>query len=58
MNDGRVGYRSSPAHRVDAFAGVLRRHDYFCTVRQARGTERNAACGQLVTGESERLKLV
>ncbi len=40
-------YRPSPAPRIRAFADALREHDVAVTVRDTRGREIDAACGQL-----------
>jgi 23S rRNA (adenine2503-C2)-methyltransferase len=40
-------YRSSPADRIDAFRRRIKAHGVECTVRDTRGRDIDAACGQL-----------
>jgi 23S rRNA (adenine2503-C2)-methyltransferase len=49
MNPTGRDLRPSPPARVDAFAATLRRAGHFTMVRQARGQDESAACGQLAT---------
>ena len=47
LNPGREGLAPSGEQRVLAFQQILRDRGYFCAIRQPRGLDENAACGQL-----------
>jgi 23S rRNA (adenine2503-C2)-methyltransferase len=48
MNVGREGLEPSSERRAVAFRQHLRGRGYFCAIRQPRGLDASAACGQLV----------
>lgn len=50
MNEGEeiCEYRSSSRDRIIRFQDILRKHGYTVFVRQSRGADISAACGQLV----------
>lgn len=41
-------YRRSSNNRIHAFSAILQRAGFVCTIRQTRGDDIDAACGQLV----------
>jgi 23S rRNA (adenine2503-C2)-methyltransferase len=45
-------YRSSPRRRIDEFRGYLQRHGVGATIRESRGEDIQAACGQLAGARS------
>jgi len=48
MNEGEIGeYRSSSRDRILRFQEILRKRGYTVFVRQSRGADISAACGQL-----------
>ncbi len=47
MNLGRAGLAPSSEARTASFRDHIRARGLFCAIRRARGTDRNAACGQL-----------
>ncbi len=49
-----TAYRSSPADRIEEFRQRLRRSGLIATTRKTRGTDIDAACGQLVGKVSDR----
>jgi 23S rRNA (adenine2503-C2)-methyltransferase len=49
VNPTGAEFRPSPPERVAAFRDRLRARGFFAMVRRARGGDRGAACGQLVT---------
>ncbi len=53
MNPGRDGLRPSP--RAEACRARLWARGYFCSIRQPRGRDADAACGQLATRLDPRL---
>src|SRR6185503_13752938 len=42
-----AGFRASPRDRIEAFQAILRRHGLNATIRESRGQDIQAACGQL-----------
>ena len=40
-------YQATPSERIEGFRGAVRRHGVECTVRDTRGRDIDAACGQL-----------
>lgn len=53
LNPTAAGFRRPAPARVAAFARALRRAGVNCTVRQEKGTEISAACGQLRTDTAQ-----
>ncbi|GAB4341674.1 MAG: 23S rRNA (adenine(2503)-C(2))-methyltransferase RlmN [Desulfobulbaceae bacterium] len=54
MNDGEVGqFRSSSRDRILRFQSILRKRGYTVFIRQSRGADISAACGQLAGRLSE-----
>ena len=49
MNPGRSAVTPSPAARLIGFRRRLCEHGFFCSIRQPKGLDANAACGQLLT---------
>lgn len=49
LNEGRPGLHAASREAIEAFRAVLHARGYFCAVREARGTDEGAACGQLAT---------
>ncbi len=49
MNPGREGLTPSTEARTEAFQQILRDRDFFCATRHPRGSDANAACGQLAS---------
>jgi 23S rRNA (adenine2503-C2)-methyltransferase len=47
-----VPHATSPRHRIEAFQRYLRRHGVSATVRESRGDDIQAACGQLAGAHS------
>ena len=45
-------YRSSPRRRIDEFRAHLQRHGVSATIRESRGEDIQAACGQLAGARS------
>ena len=50
MNAGREGLEASSPARAARFRQRLRERGYFCAIRQPRGLDASAACGQLALG--------
>jgi len=42
-----IGYERSPRHRVRQFSGILERNGVEAVVREEKGVDIEAACGQL-----------
>jgi 23S rRNA (adenine2503-C2)-methyltransferase len=42
-----AGFAPSPRARIEAFQAILRRHGLNATIRESRGQDIQAACGQL-----------
>jgi len=47
-----LGYESSSPERIEHFQEILRRHGYTVLLRDSRGADISAACGQLATRKS------
>eukprot|EP00204_Picochlorum_oklahomense_P003018 CAMPEP_0118806654 /NCGR_PEP_ID=MMETSP1161-20130426/32439_1 /TAXON_ID=249345 /ORGANISM="Picochlorum oklahomensis, Strain CCMP2329" /LENGTH=87 /DNA_ID=CAMNT_0006735861 /DNA_START=17 /DNA_END=280 /DNA_ORIENTATION=- len=54
-HEGTV-YRESPQENVDTFRDILIRGGRVVTVRQSRGEDSMAACGQLGEGKGKRMR--
>jgi 23S rRNA (adenine2503-C2)-methyltransferase len=54
MNEGEIaGFRSSSQDRILRFQDILRKRGYTVFLRQSRGADISAACGQLAGKLSE-----
>ena len=47
-----AGFEPSPRRRIDGFQAVLREHGLNATVRESRGQDIQAACGQLAVARA------
>jgi len=47
-----AGFRPSPPERIERFQAILREHGLNATVRESRGQDIQAACGQLAVARA------